>query len=228
MSQRPRCFGKGAIGVISSAVRRSVRSQINRSHCLKLLPIKRSSPSRTCGCSKNPGAQRRIARGSGASDRNRRGARHHQPLAHGRAPVLDAIVESAARVCGIDDVLLRLREGNDMVRGLISVPCPLPASRSALMSHSIAGCASMARSTFPMSARRMIFPRWVPPAAISRSSSAAWTTITGDFEASLIQTSSDKRAKDMQFYKLKSLACSTCTPVSWISMSALPSPFTSP
>ncbi len=30
-------------------------------------------------------------------------------------PVLDAIVESAARVCGIDDVVLRLREGNVMV-----------------------------------------------------------------------------------------------------------------
>jgi two-component system, NtrC family, sensor kinase len=30
-------------------------------------------------------------------------------------PVLDAIVESAALVCGIDDVLLRLREGNVMV-----------------------------------------------------------------------------------------------------------------
>src|SRR5262249_10279331 len=30
-------------------------------------------------------------------------------------PVLDAIVESAARVCGIDDVLLRLREGHMMV-----------------------------------------------------------------------------------------------------------------
>src|SRR4029434_1313618 len=29
-------------------------------------------------------------------------------------PVLDAIVESAARVCGIDDVLLRLRQGNMM------------------------------------------------------------------------------------------------------------------
>ena len=27
-------------------------------------------------------------------------------------PVLDAIVESAAQVCGIDDVVLRLREGN--------------------------------------------------------------------------------------------------------------------
>jgi signal transduction histidine kinase len=30
-------------------------------------------------------------------------------------PVLDAIVESAARVCGVDDVLLRLREGNNML-----------------------------------------------------------------------------------------------------------------
>ena len=32
-------------------------------------------------------------------------------------PVLDAIVESAARVCGIDDVVLRLREGDVMVAG---------------------------------------------------------------------------------------------------------------
>jgi GAF domain-containing protein len=30
-------------------------------------------------------------------------------------PVLDAIVESAARVCGVDDVLLRLREANAMI-----------------------------------------------------------------------------------------------------------------
>ena len=41
-------------------------------------------------------------------------------------PVLDAIVESAARVCGIDDVVLRLREGNTMVSrahfGSIPVP----------------------------------------------------------------------------------------------------------
>ena len=40
-----------------------------------------------------------------------RGARDHQSLAHRLQPVLDAIVESAAKVCGIDDVLLRLREG---------------------------------------------------------------------------------------------------------------------
>ena len=32
-------------------------------------------------------------------------------------PVLDAIVESAARVCGIDDVALRLLEGNVWLRG---------------------------------------------------------------------------------------------------------------
>ena len=42
-------------------------------------------------------------------------------------PVLDAIVESAARVCGIDDVLLRLREGD------VTVPRahfgPIPISR---------------------------------------------------------------------------------------------------
>ena len=30
-------------------------------------------------------------------------------------PVLDAIVESAVRVCGIDDVLLRFRDGNSLV-----------------------------------------------------------------------------------------------------------------
>ena len=39
-------------------------------------------------------------------------------------PVLDAIVESAARVCGVDDLGLRLREGNSWFRGLILVPYP--------------------------------------------------------------------------------------------------------
>ena len=44
-------------------------------------------------------------------------------------PVLDAIVESAARVCGIDDVLLRLREGNDMISRAHFGPIPIPSSR---------------------------------------------------------------------------------------------------
>ena len=42
-------------------------------------------------------------------------------------PVLDAIVESAARVCGIDDVMLRLREGTRWFRGRILVPYLLAA-----------------------------------------------------------------------------------------------------
>ena len=77
-------------------------------------------------------------------------------------PVLDAIVESAARVCGIDDVVLRLREENSMVRCAHFGPIPLAASRSVLMSHTFAGCASTARSTFPTSVRRTISQRWVP------------------------------------------------------------------
>ena len=44
-------------------------------------------------------------------------------------PVLDAIVESAARVCGIDDVVLRLREGNILVSRAHFGPIPMPASR---------------------------------------------------------------------------------------------------
>ena len=77
-------------------------------------------------------------------------------------PVLDAIVESAAKVCGIDDVVLRLREENVLFRGLILVLYPLPASKSVLMSHSFAGYASMARFTFPTPARRTISQWWVP------------------------------------------------------------------
>ena len=40
-------------------------------------------------------------------------------------PVLDAIVESAARVCGIDDVVLRLHEGNVMVSRAHFGPIPI-------------------------------------------------------------------------------------------------------
>src|SRR5499425_1511324 len=40
-------------------------------------------------------------------------------------PVLDAIVESAARVCGVDDVLLHLREGDSMVPRAHFGPVPI-------------------------------------------------------------------------------------------------------
>ncbi len=44
-------------------------------------------------------------------------------------PVLDAIVESAAGVCGIDDMTLRLRDGNHMVARAHFGPVPPPPSR---------------------------------------------------------------------------------------------------
>src|SRR5262249_22005576 len=40
-------------------------------------------------------------------------------------PVLDAIVESAAKVCGIEDVLLRLQEGDNMVARAHFGPMPI-------------------------------------------------------------------------------------------------------
>ena len=49
-------------------------------------------------------------------------------------PVLDAIVESAARVCGIDDVVLRLNENNSMVSRAHFGPLP-----NARVEHSISG-----------------------------------------------------------------------------------------
>src|SRR4029077_3115737 len=45
-------------------------------------------------------------------------------------PVLDAIVENAARVCGIDDVLLRLQQGNTMALRAHFGPMPIPTSRA--------------------------------------------------------------------------------------------------
>src|SRR5215467_14256869 len=44
-------------------------------------------------------------------------------------PVLDAIVASAARVCGIDDVTLRLRQGNEMVVRAHIGPVPIFTGR---------------------------------------------------------------------------------------------------
>jgi GAF domain-containing protein len=43
-------------------------------------------------------------------------------------PVLDAIVESAAKVCGVDDVVLRLREGDVLVARAHVGPVPLASS----------------------------------------------------------------------------------------------------
>ena len=75
-------------------------------------------------------------------------------------PVLDAIVESAARVCGIDDVVFRLREGSYCSRAHFG-SIPMAASRSVLMNHSFAGCASMATLHIPDLRAQNDFPNRV-------------------------------------------------------------------
>src|SRR5215475_3322274 len=55
-------------------------------------------------------------------------------------PVLDAIVESAARVCGIDDVVLRLRYGDaNVVRSHIG-SVPMTAGREAISINELHYC----------------------------------------------------------------------------------------
>ena len=80
-------------------------------------------------------------------------------------PVLDAIVKSAARVCGIEDVVLRLIQDDTTVpRRLISVPYRLAQSRSVLMNRGFNGCVSMEPSTLQTYARKPIFRPWVEAA----------------------------------------------------------------
>ena len=74
-------------------------------------------------------------------------------------PVLDAIVESAARVCGIDDVVLRLREGNTMVSRAHFGPIPIGRVEISTDEPTVSlDAVSMARSTFLTSATQNDFP----------------------------------------------------------------------
>ena len=128
-----------AIGVIN--IRRTEVSPFTEKQValLETLPPKLLSQSRTCGYSRE------------LQDRN---AELREALEHQTAtsevlgiisrsptdvqPVLDAIVESAAKVCGIDDVKsCRLRDdgGWAWLRELILVLYPLLAPRSVLVSH---------------------------------------------------------------------------------------------
>ena len=74
-------------------------------------------------------------------------------------PVLDAIVESAARVCGIDDVVLRLHEGNNMVSRAHFGPIPMTRVEIGTDEPHFAGCTSMARFTFPIVRAQNDFPK---------------------------------------------------------------------
>ena len=71
-------------------------------------------------------------------------------------PVLDAIVESAARVCGIDNVGLRLREGNSLVSRAQFGPIPVGRAEISIDEPRLAGYESMATLHIPDPASRTI------------------------------------------------------------------------
>ena len=76
-------------------------------------------------------------------------------------PVLDAIVESAARVCGIDDVVLRLVEGTTMVTRAHFGPISHVRVKISSDDQGIAGCIHMAPCTSPTYAHNMISQHWL-------------------------------------------------------------------
>ena len=85
-------------------------------------------------------------------------------------PVLDAIVESAARVCGIDDVVLRLREGNVMVsRAHFGPDTYRSRSRSSIDEPQFRWIREHGTLHVPDVREQNDFPWWVPPAASAPS-----------------------------------------------------------
>ena len=104
---------------------KSDRSPINRLRWSKPSPTRQSSPSRTCGCSRKCRIATRNYRGAGASDGDIRSTRYHQPLTHGRAASAGYNRGECARVCGIDDMVLRLSDGNKMVLRAHFGPMPI-------------------------------------------------------------------------------------------------------
>ena len=79
----------------------------SRSRCWRRSRTRRSSPSRTPGCSRSwRRRNRELTRGAGAADRHRRGAAGDRLVARPiSSAVLDAIAESAARLCDATDAL---------------------------------------------------------------------------------------------------------------------------
>jgi len=74
-------------------------------------------------------------------------------------PVLDAIVESAARVCGIEDVTLRLRDGDVMVPRARFGPIPIGRPIISIDEPQYHWMREHAHSTFPTSVHRKISQR---------------------------------------------------------------------
>ena len=82
-------------------------------------------------------------------------------------PVLDAIAESAARVCGIDDVVLRLREGDTMVSRAHfgSIPISIGRVEISIDEPQFLWIREHGTLHVPDVRAQNDFPRWVPGVA---------------------------------------------------------------
>ena len=80
-------------------------------------------------------------------------------------PVLDAIVESAARVCGVDDVMLRLREGNNMVARAHFGPMPIARVEVSIDEPQYHWMREHGTLHIPDVRAQNDFPPWVPTGA---------------------------------------------------------------
>ena len=132
------------------------RLLINRSSCLRHSGIKRRSRSRMCDCSRNARAQRGIARSPGAADGDGRSAKHHQPITYRRAAGPRCYSRKCRGDCGIDDVLLRLREGKAMSPRAHLGPYPLERLEMSIDQPHYRGYATITPFTFPTSLLRTI------------------------------------------------------------------------
>ena len=117
-------------------------------------------------------------------------------------PVLDAIVESAARVCGIDDVVLRLQEGNSLVSrahfGPISIPIgrveisiDAPEFRWMREHGTLHISDARAQDDFPGLGSTMGFRTWLAVPFVSRENSLeCWVPVASKCVPSLRRRSS--------------------------------------
>ena len=119
-------------------------------------------------------------------------------------PVLDAIVESAARVCGIDDVVLRLREGNTSVARAHFGPMPLgrgeisidaPHYRGAGAWHAQHSRRSRVQNDFPM-----LGSSGLPHFGCSPSSAGSthWSVERTSHRGAPLHLGADQAARDLR------------------------------
>ena len=121
-----------------------------------------------------------------------------------RLPVLNAIVESAARVCRIDDVTTTPRGRHYRFSRAHFGIVPLGRSQMGIDEPRYRWMREQARSTFPMSARKTISHRWVPSATFApsyRSPSSAgethWSTVRASHRCASLHSGADQAARNL-------------------------------